>query len=478
MTPNIFPIVLAGGSGTRLWPLSRKNFPKQFLCLEGQQSLLQQTVARALSLPLQKMVIVSNDAHYFLCQEQLQELQGNNSRLTYLLEPLARNTAPAIAASAEYLLQNEGPDAVMLIMPSDHLIKNTELWRESMLKAASIAAAEEVIISFGISPDSPKTGYGYIKAGEKLASGAYKVDSFLEKPDPLTASQMLETGGYYWNSGMLACRAGLYLEELRRFAPDIVVASGQAVAKAYQHHDFVRLDEAALSECRSESNDYALMEHTQKAVVLPLSLDWTDLGCWASVAEANDKDEAGNILRGNVIAKDSHNCLVRSEHPLVTTMGIHDTIIVATSDAVLVADKKYSQQVKDLVENIRNSHQTLLDDHPRVPRPWGHYEILAEGPSFKVKRLMVYPGSSLSLQIHQHRAEHWVVVAGTADIINGDKELRLSVNQSTYIPKGTKHRLANKGEGPLFVIEVQSGHYLGEDDIQRLDDMYQRVVPS
>lgn len=473
MSLKLFPIILAGGSGTRLWPLSRKNFPKQFLCLHGEGSLLQQTLERALTLSPEKILVVSNDAHYFLCQEQL---KTKHSSLTYLLEPIARNTAPAMATAAHYLIEKEGPDAIMLIMPSDHLIQDTGLWRKAMLEAAACCKEEDLLITFGIKPDSANTGYGYIKASELRASGVYKVDSFHEKPDSQRAEAMVAQGNYFWNSGMLACRAAVYLNELQRFAPDIVACSKKALDKAYQHHDFIRLETEAMTECPSLSNDYALLEHTEKTCLIPLSFAWSDLGCWNAVSEAHEKDEDGNIIYGKVFAKNSRNCLIRSEHALVTTMGIENKIIIATHDAVLVADKSYSQQVKDLVDKLRENHQTLLDDHPRVPRPWGHFEVLAEGPSFKVKRLMVRPGCSLSLQIHQHRAEHWVVVAGTADIINGDKALQLTVNQSTYIPKQTRHRLKNPGNSPLYVIEVQSGEYLGEDDIERLEDEYQRCL--
>ncbi len=475
MSVKIFPIILAGGSGTRLWPLSRKNFPKQFLCLQGEGSLLQQTLERALSLSPEKILIVSNDAHYFLCQEQLKTYAAS---ITYLLEPIARNTAPAMAAAAHYLIETAGPDAIMLIMPSDHLIEDTLLFRKAMIDAAELCSLHDMLITFGIKPNSPNTGYGYIKASEVSTTPAFEVEAFIEKPNLENAEAMVAEGNYYWNSGMLACRADVYLRELERFAPNIVACSKKAVMNAYQHHDFLRLELDAMTECPSVSNDYALLEHTEKTHLIPLSFSWSDLGCWNSVSNANEKDEDGNIITGNVLAKNSRNCLIRSEHMLVTTMGIEDKIIVATHDAVLVADKSYSQQVKDLVEKLRENHQPLLDDHPRVPRPWGHFEILAEGPSFKVKRLMVHPGSSLSLQIHQHRAEHWVVVAGVADIINGDKTLRLTVNQSTYIPKQTRHRLANTGDVPLFVIEVQSGEYLGEDDIQRLEDVYQRSVTA
>ena len=474
MSATLFPVILAGGSGTRLWPLSRKNFPKQFLCLQGQHSLLQQTMQRVALLDSQQCLIVSNDAHYFLCQDQLQS--QTNVAITYLLEPCARNTAPAIAAAASHLQAIAGRDALMLVLPSDHWIADGNAWQEAMTLGCQFAENHEAIVTFGIKPDSAKTGYGYIEAGEATETGIYKLNSFREKPDAVTAASFLAQGNYFWNSGMFVCRAGVYLDELQRFAPDIAFNSGQALTKAHHHHDFIRLDEESFTQCRSESIDYAVMEKTTKSVVIPVDMQWSDLGCWTSVAEANNLDEQGNVLHGNVIVKESHNCLVSSTGALVTTLGIQDQIIVVTADAVLVADKRYSQQVKELVNSLSEGNQQLLDDHQRVNRPWGYYEILAEGPAFKVKRLMVKSGAKLSLQKHQHRAEHWVVVGGEAEVINDNQTLRLNVNQSTYIPQQTRHRLANPGKEPLFVIEVQSGQYLGEDDIERFDDVYQRKV--
>lgn len=473
MLNKLYPVILAGGSGTRLWPLSRKNFPKQFLSLQGAQSLLQQTLERVQPLSSDTVLIVSNDAHYFLCQEQL---NSSPVPITYILEPCARNTAPAIASAAHYLLETVGPDAILLVLPSDHWIDDQAVWQSAMMQGAKLAEEENLIVTFGIKPSHVKTGYGYIEAGKKLAHGARHVSGFREKPDEQSASEMIKAGNFYWNSGMFVCKASVYLNELQRVAPDIMTDSQQAFTDATRHHDFIRLGSQAFFKCRSESIDYAVMEHTDKAAIIPVNMAWNDLGCWSAVAEANSLDEQGNALSGNVIAKDSYNCLIRSEHTLVTTMGINDQIIVATADAVLVADKRYSQQVKELVSSISKNHGHLVDDHLRVSRPWGYYEILAQGNAFKVKRLMVKPGAKLSLQMHQHRAEHWVVVDGEAEVINGEQRMRLTVNQSTYIPQKTRHRLANLGTEPLYVIEVQSGDYLGEDDIQRFDDIYQRDV--
>lgn len=471
MTTLFFPVVLAGGSGTRLWPLSRKNFPKQFLRLKGETSLLQQTMQRAVTLPHAKTLVVSNEAHYFLCQEQLQAFAPT---ITYLLEPCARNTAPAIASAAHYIATIAGPDAVMLILPSDHWIADDKVWHAAMLEGAEFAASEKALVTFGIQPVGAKTGYGYIEAAQPLIGNVLAVNSFREKPDAKTAEEFIASGNYYWNSGMFVCCAGTYLDELNKHAPDIFNHSQNAVAKAHHHHDYLRLDEEAFALCRDDSIDYAVMEKTDKAAVIPVNMQWSDLGCWASVAEANQLDENGNALHGKVIAKDSRNCLISSEDTLVTTLGIQDQIIVVTADAVLVADKRYSQQVKEIVNALGQEHGALAHEHQRASRPWGHYEVLAEGPTFKVKRLMVKPGAKLSLQMHQHRAEHWVVVSGEAEVVNNDQVMRLVTNQSTYIPEKTRHRLSNPGSEPLYVIEVQSGSYLGEDDITRFDDIYQR----
>lgn len=472
MTTKIFPIILAGGSGTRLWPLSRKNFPKQFLKLKGESSLLQQTLQRAMLLPYDEILVVSNDAHYFLCQEQLQSF---DTPVTYLLEPYARNTAPAIAAAAYYLESHAGPDAVMVILPSDHWIADEEVWLSAMRRGVDYAAKEAALVLFGIKPTSAKTGYGYIAAGDKVAEGVLKVQGFREKPTEEIAAALIAEGGYYWNSGMFTGSVGTYLDAIKTHAGDIAEISKQAVTKAHHQHDYFRLDGESFALCREESIDYAVMEKTDKAVVLPINIQWSDLGCWTAVAEANTLDENGNSLHGKVITKDSRNCLISSEETLVTTLGIENQIIVVTADAVLVADKRYSQQVKDIVKTLGAEHDQLVQEHQRVSRPWGYYEVLAEGPTFKVKRLMVKPGAKLSLQMHQHRAEHWVVVDGEAEVINGPKTLHLTTNQSTYIPQQTKHRLSNSGTELLYVIEVQSGLYLGEDDIIRFDDIYQRV---
>jgi mannose-1-phosphate guanylyltransferase/mannose-6-phosphate isomerase len=471
MTNSLYPIILAGGSGTRLWPLSRQNFPKQFLALNSELSLLQQTMHRVSNLSCNNPIIVSNDAYYFLCQEQL---HGFNNTPSYLLEPCARNTAPAIACTAHHLAQTVGNEAIMLILPSDHWMGDDYAWQEAMIKGAAFAARNNSIVTFGILPNKPNTGYGYIESGSSLDDEVNQVLSFREKPDEDTAAQFIAQGNYFWNSGMFVCSARFYLEELKKFEPEMYYQAQQAVQQATYHNDYVRLNLDHFSQCKAESIDYAIMEKTAQAAVIPISMPWSDLGCWAAVADANQPDEHGNSVTGKVITQDSRNCFINSEHLLVTTIGINDQIIVATNDAILVADKRYSQDVKDLVNVLRENHPQLTQEHLKVSRPWGNYEILAEGPAFKVKRLMVKPGAKLSLQKHQHRAEHWVVVAGEAEVVNHQQTIHLTVNQSTYIPKNTLHRLSNNGKEPLYVIEVQSGDYLGEDDIQRFDDIYAR----
>jgi mannose-1-phosphate guanylyltransferase/mannose-6-phosphate isomerase len=343
-----------------------------------------------------------------------------------------------------------------------------------MITGAAFAAKNQTIITFGITPDKPKTGYGYIEAGSAIVNHVRQVISFREKPDALTAAEFIAQGNYFWNSGMFICTAGFYLDQLKQFEPEMHAFSEQAVLNAKHHHDFLRLNMDDFSQCKSESIDYAIMEKTTHATVIPITMPWSDLGCWSAVADANQPDQQGNSVSGKVIMQDSHNCFISSEQLLVTTIGIQDQIIVATNDAVLIADKRYSQDVKELVSALQKDHRQITQEHSRVSRPWGYYEILAEGPAFKVKRLMVKPGAKLSLQKHQHRAEHWVIVEGTAEVINHKQLIELTVNQSTYIPKNTLHRLSNNGDEPLYVIEVQSGDYLGEDDIQRFDDIYAR----
>ncbi len=477
MSTSLFPIILAGGSGTRLWPLSRKNFPKQFLRLQGDKTLLQQAAERVTHLSeVKELTIISNESHYFLCQEQLQNCP---LPLTYLLEPCARNTAPAIAAVSHYLLEKEGKDAIMLILPSDHYITDNAIFAGGIAQAMDYVNQQSVLITFGIQPSSPKTGYGYIQLGSCIDSNVYQIQQFHEKPPFDQALKYFNHGSYLWNSGIFLFKVSTYLDELKIYEPEIYEATQKAFIESKRHHDFIRLDNELFSLCSDQSIDYAIMERTSKSVVIPLDIQWSDLGSWTAVAETQDKDQFGNTIIGKALVQDTKDCFINSEHVLVTTLGLKHQIIVTTKDAVLVADKEYAQQVKDIVLSLTEQNDSRIAEHQRVYRPWGYYEVLVEDATFKVKRLMVKPNAQLSLQLHNHRAEHWVVVRGIATIVNGNEHIILKTNQSTYIPTGTRHRLANQHDEPLYVIEVQTGSYLGEDDIIRYEDLYERQhLPS
>lgn len=469
---KIYPVILSGGSGTRLWPLSREALPKQLLPLASDKSLLQETVLRLNGLPdVAEPLLVCNHGHRFLVAEQLRELGVNP--LAIFLEPVGRNTAPAIAAAAYELLKRDDA-AVMLVLPADHLIRNMAAFHEAIARARH-AVSEGNLVTFGIVPDAPETGYGYIRRGLFLdQEGVYRVDRFVEKPDEPTASAYLAEGGYYWNSGMFLFQAKSYLSELEAVRPDIARSSRQAVESGQADLDFFRLDETAFQSCPSESIDYAVMEHTSKAAVVPVDIGWSDIGSWSALWDTGSKDADGNVLRGDVFAAGVSNSFVRAESRIVAVLGISDAVIVETRDAVLVAHKDSAQDVKKVVEHLKATGRSEHLFHTRVYRPWGWYEGIDAGARFQVKRIMVNPGAKLSLQMHHHRAEHWVVVTGTARITrDGETEL-VSENQSTYIPLGIKHRLENPGQIPLHLIEVQSGAYLGEDDIVRFEDVYRR----
>jgi mannose-1-phosphate guanylyltransferase / mannose-6-phosphate isomerase len=472
---TLISVILAGGSGTRLWPLSRKNYPKQFLKLHSSHSLLQETVIRAKAITSERVKIICNDAHYFTCLDQLNEIKAKS--VDFILEPCPRNTAPAIALAAIDCLKQYGKDCTMAILPADHLIKPQQTW-EDAIKKASIAADQGEIVTFGIVPNEPHTGYGYIQAGPLLDDGVYNVNCFTEKPDSNTAKHFLAQGNYYWNSGMFVFKPQVLLNELKQHAPKIVQTTLDAYQKSHAHGDFLRIDNEAFSLCPADSIDYALMEKTAHASIVPVNLTWSDLGCWNAVSKVNENDSDDNVIQGNVIAQKTKRCFLSSQGQLVTTLGIKDQIIVSTPDAILVADKAYSQQVKDIVTKVAMHNSELATDHTKMHRPWGFYEILVSDKTFKVKHLMVKPGARLSLQLHRHRAEHWVVVSGVADVVNDDKTLVLNTNESTYIPKNTKHRLSNSSSEPLYIVEVQSGDYLGEDDIIRFDDIYQRELQT
>jgi mannose-1-phosphate guanylyltransferase/mannose-6-phosphate isomerase len=471
--PKIHPVVLCGGAGSRLWPMSRQLLPKQFLPLLSDQTMLQETVARLRGLPgVQPPTVVSNSEHRFLVAEQLRAIDVTPR--AQILEPVGRNTAPAVAVAA-LALERADPDAVMFVLPADHLIRDLGAFHEAVLKAAAVARAG-LLATFGIRPDHPATGYGYIERGEPIAGqdGAFRVARFVEKPDAQTARTFLDRGTYAWNSGMFVFGAKRYLEELGRHAPKILESCRAAWDKAASDLDFVRLDAAAFGACPADSIDYAVMEKTGAAAVIPADIGWSDVGSWTTLWDVGEKDRDGNVLRGDVHVRSSANCYVRAEKRLVSVLGLRDVVVVETDDAVLVASKDEAQKVKDVVGHLDANQRTEHVSHRRVYRPWGYYESIDDGDRFQVKRLMVKPGASLSLQMHHHRAEHWVVVSGTARVTRGEEVVLLAENQSTYIPIGAKHRLENPGKLPVYLIEVQSGGYLGEDDIVRFEDVYKR----
>lgn len=473
---KIIPIILAGGTGTRLWPLSRENYPKQFLKLISHRSLLQETILRMQAIEnIATPIIISNEAHYFLCLEQLQEI--NISSATFILEPFGKNTAPAIACAAHHLCNHSnGSSTLMLVMPSDHHIANTALFSDAV-KIGAEAAYNNKLVTFGVVPTAPKTGYGYIESSEPIYSDVYRIKKFIEKPTSEIAEKLIKNRSIFWNSGIFLFKPDDYLEELQYYAPDIYEASLYTYTSSQKNleQNYISLNRRCFDQCPNNSIDYAVMEKTQRAVVVPLHSDWNDLGCWTTVAESLKFDKKNNVINGNILSIETENCFLSSETHLVATLGIKNQIIVSTEDAVLVADKAYSQEVKHLVSELKNSHNHLTSYRQRVYRPWGYYESLAKGKKFQVKHIMVKPEAKLSLQLHYHRAEHWVIVCGDAEVLNGDDVFYLSANQGTYIPKKTKHRLSNIGEEDLHIIEVQFGDYLGEDDIVRYEDMYNRI---
>jgi mannose-1-phosphate guanylyltransferase / mannose-6-phosphate isomerase len=469
----IHPVILSGGSGTRLWPMSRTRYPKQLLSLLGQDSLLQQTVRRVadrqgFAAPL----LVANEEHRFIIAEQLREIAAVPRAL--LLEPVGRNTAPAACIAALALTETES-DPLMLVMPSDHTIGDLAAFADAV-EGAATAARAGALVSFGITPQRAETGYGYIRRGSELdgAKGVFAVAEFVEKPGPEQAQAYVASGEHSWNSGMFLFPARVYLDELERLRPDMVAACRDALATAQRDSDFVRLGREAFAGCDSDSMDYAVMEHTRRAAVVPVSMGWSDVGSWDALWEMGDKDQHGNSIEGNVVAEDARNCYLRSEAGLVAAIGIDDLVVVSTADAVMVAPRNRTQDVKKLVARLVKDRRDEADALPTVHRPWGTFTSLHNGHRVQVKHIMVKPGGKLSLQMHHHRAEHWVVVQGTARIRRGDQEMMLSEDQSTYIPIGTSHRLENPGKIPLHLIEVQSGSYLGEDDIVRLEDSYGR----
>jgi len=467
---RICPLFLSGGSGSRLWPLSRQHYPKQFLPLTGEFSLFQQTVRRVPRLSDGgRPIVVCNADHRFLVAEQLQACGVADPAI--LLEPVGRNTAPAVAVGALQALADH-PEAILLVLPADHVIRDIPAFHAAIERGARAAAAGR-LVTFGIVPHRAETGYGYIKAA-RTEGAARPVERFVEKPDAATAAAYVASGEYFWNSGMFMFRADRYLAELERFEPAMVEAARAAFERATRDLDFIRLDKDAFAASPSNSIDYAVMERTADAVVIGLDAGWSDVGSWDALQEVGAADEHGNVTIGDVMAADSRNCYLRAESRLVATVGLNDLVVVETPDAVLVADRNRVQEVKAVVERLKREGREESDFHRRVLRPWGSYEGIAEAERFQVKRIVVKPGGKLSLQMHHHRAEHWVVVRGTAKVCCGDKTFLLSEDQSTYIPLGTVHRLENPGVIPLELIEVQTGSYLGEDDIVRFEDTYGR----
>ncbi|WP_374289904.1 mannose-1-phosphate guanylyltransferase/mannose-6-phosphate isomerase [Desulfovibrio desulfuricans] len=490
--PDIVPVILCGGSGTRLWPLSRETYPKQFVDMGDGATLFKSTVQRARRTPgCAEPVIVCNESHRFYVTAELYAC-GVHGKI--LLEPAPRNTAPAIALAA-CALQDDGADPLMLVLPSDHIIGDESVFFEGVRRAAALAD-KGFIVTFGIAPTGPETGFGYIEQGESLEEGDFctssatgkatrasgqsgpdggcRVARFVEKPAADVARAMLAQGGYLWNSGMFLLRASVYLAELERFAPQIYAAARAAWAGHANDHAFCRPARAAFLASPADSIDYAVMEHTDLAAVVPLDLSWSDLGSWEAIYQTGQRDSRGNVCSGDVMTEDATNCYLKASHRLLAAIGVSGLIVVETQDAVMVAPRDQVQDVKKVVARLQREQRAECRLHPLVHRPWGSYETLAAGGRFQVKRIIVRPGAELSLQMHHHRAEHWVVVSGTAEVTNGESVQLFSENQSTYIPVGSVHRLKNPGVIPLVLIEIQSGAYLGEDDIVRFADEYGR----
>ncbi|HWA90069.1 MAG TPA: mannose-1-phosphate guanylyltransferase/mannose-6-phosphate isomerase [Rhizomicrobium sp.] len=473
MSASIHPVILSGGSGTRLWPLSRASLPKQLLALHGERTMIQETVLRAALPGAAAPLLLCSEAHRFLVAEQMQAIGVVPHAI--VLEPMGRNTAPA-AAVAGLIVAEHDPQGVIVLLPSDHVVQDAPAFARAVV-LASAAAREGHIVTFGMQPSGPETGYGYVHRGVRLETldGAFEVQRFVEKPNAETASRYLADGGYYWNSGMFVFRADVLVEDLRTHAPDVLEAAKDALAKARRDADFVRLDADAFRAAPNISIDYALMEKTDRAAIVPCDIGWSDVGAWSALWDIRDRDDQSNVLLGDVIAHDSTGSYVRAGKQLTALVGVRDLVVIATDDAILVADKSRAQDVKHVVDKLKADNRSEHADHKRVFRPWGSYETVDLGASHQVKHIMVRPGGRLSLQMHHKRAEHWVVVEGTAQVTVGDKVSILKENESTFIPLGEKHRLENPGDTPLHLVEVQCGSYLGEDDIVRFEDVYGRA---
>ncbi|ATD02052.1 mannose-1-phosphate guanylyltransferase 1 [Pseudoalteromonas tetraodonis GFC] len=471
----ITPIIMAGGTGSRLWPLSRELYPKQFLKVIGEQSMLQQTIARLSGLEHKAPVLICNEEHRFIAAEQMRI--GGFEHSGIILEPIGRNTAPAIALAALQAVSNaaEGEEPILLVLAADHVIENITAF-ESAVQRALPYALEDQLVTFGIVPTAPETGYGYIKAG-KQNGNAFTVSEFVEKPNLATAQKYISNGSYYWNSGMFLFKASRYLKELEVFSPEILSICKQAIANPKQDLDldFVRVDKDIFETCPDDSIDYAVMEKSQNVMVVPMDAGWSDVGSFSSLWEVSAKDNNKNVIKGDVISVDSTNNYIYAENKLVSTVGVDNLVIIETKDAILVADKDQVQNVKTIVKKLKDAGRTEHKLHREVYRPWGKYDSIDFGKRDQVKRITVKPGEKLSIQKHHHRSEHWIVVSGTASVLNGDKTILVTEDESTYIPLGTIHALENPGKIPLEMIEVQTGSYLGEDDIVRFEDRYGRV---
>ncbi|HEY0719765.1 MAG TPA: mannose-1-phosphate guanylyltransferase/mannose-6-phosphate isomerase [Gammaproteobacteria bacterium] len=473
---KLTPVILSGGSGSRLWPVSRELYPKQLLALVAEQTMLQETVQRLEGLEehqitLKAPVVVCNEEHRFLVAEQLRAIAIEE--VSIILEPVGRNTAPALTLAALGALRDDD-DAILLVMPADHVIRNSTAFRHAVA-AGSVLAEQRLLVTFGIVPTTAETGYGYIRKGGAHSDTAHAIAAFVEKPDAATAQSYFDSGDYLWNSGMFMMRASVWLEQVGQHRPDILAACRTAWAGASPDHDFCRIDKAAFTACPSDSIDYAVMERVgEQGVVVPLDAGWSDVGAWNAVWDVLPKDEQGNVIRGDVLAHNTNNSMLMGNSRLLAVIGVDDLLVIETSDAVLVANKNNAQDVKTIVQTLQKNNRSERLLHRRVHRPWGTYEAIDQGERHQVKRITVNPGAALSLQLHHHRAEHWVVVQGTATVTRGDEVFVVTENQSTYIPIGVKHRLENSGKVVLEIIEVQSGAYLGEDDIVRFEDIYGR----
>ncbi len=464
------PVLLSGGVGSRLWPVSREAYPKQFLPLAGEQSMLVDTLHRLEALSAQPPMVVCNEEHRFIVAEQLREAGVAGAEI--VLEPCGRNTAPAVAVAALQALKSD-EDAILLVLPADHLVENPAAFHAAVREALPLAEQGR-LVTFGVVPTRAETGYGYIRRGPSLGGGLYNLESFVEKPDAATAESYLQSGDYLWNSGKFLFGARAYIEELRVLAPAMLEACVGALEGAEADLDFVRLDAEIFATCPSDSIDYAVMEKTERGAVAVLDCGWSDVGAWSALWDVGEADAQGNVLQGDVLVDQSHNNYLRSESRLLAVTGINDLVVVETADAVLVSHRDTVQDVKRLVTALKSSGRAEANVHARVYRPWGSYESLITSERFQVKSIIVNPGQKLSLQKHHHRAEHWIVVSGTAEVTCEEKVFTLAEDESTYIPLGHKHRLANPGRIPLELIEVQSGSYLGEDDIVRYEDIYGR----